>query len=140
MMANAIHWLAGEPPAEMPGALAGAIIPLEANESISPEPEFPGAPSSKEKPKAVRNGFFQPLRNGFYRINRPDGPHWLAVNTFDAAESDLRAPDAPPDESPRLSLLPLANLASWPIWQYLAIAAFALFAGEWWLFHGRRTE
>ena len=50
------------------------------------------------------------------------------------------APDAPPDEAPRLSLLPFANLASWPIWQYLAIAAFALFALEWWLFHRRRTE
>jgi hypothetical protein len=80
------------------------------------------------------------MRNGFYQMNRADGPHWLAVNTFDAAESDLRAPDAPPDEAPRLSLLPFANLASWPIWQYLAIAAFALFALEWWLFHRRRTE
>jgi len=140
LMSNTIHWLAGEQTAEIAGALAGATIPLEANESISTEPEFPGTPSSNEKPKAVRSGFFQPLRNGFYRINRPDGAHWLAVNTFDAAESDLRAPDSPPDESPHPSLLPLANLASWPIWQYLAIAAFALFAGEWWLFHRRRTE
>jgi hypothetical protein len=140
MMSNTIHWLAGEQTAEMPGALAGAIVPLGTNETISTEPEFPGAPSPKDKPKAVRTGFFQPLRNGFYRLDRPDGAHWLAVNTFDAAESDLRAPDAPPDESPRLAVLPLANLASWPIWQYLAIAAFALFATEWWLFHRRRTE
>jgi len=148
MMSNAIHWLAGEQTAEMPGALAGAVVPLDANESISTEPEFPGTLASKETrkavqkgaPKAARGGFFQPLRNGFYRINRPDGAHWLAVNTFDPAESDLRAPDAPLDESPRLSLLPLANFASWPVWQYLAIAAFALFACEWWLFHRRRTE
>jgi Ca-activated chloride channel family protein len=140
MMSNTIHWLAGEQSAEMPGALAGATIPLEANETISTEPQFPGAPSSHEKPKAVRAGFFQPLRNGFYQIVRPGGAVWLAVNTFDAAESDLRAPDAPLDESPPLSLLPLANFSSWPIWQYLAIAAFALFAGEWWLFHRRRTE
>jgi len=140
MMSNTIHWLAGEQTAEMPAAIAGATIPLEANESISTAPQFPGTPSSREQPKAIRGGVFQPLRNGFYRIDHPDGAHWLAVNTFDAAESDLRAPDAPLDESPRLSLLPLANLASWPIWQYLAIAAFALFACEWWLFHRRRTE
>ena len=140
MMSNAVHWLAGEQTAEMPAALAGATIPLAANESISAEPEFPGNPPSKGKPAQLRNGFFQPMRNGFYQMNRADGPHWLAVNTFDAAESDLRAPDAPPDEAPRLSLLPFANLASWPIWQYLAIAAFALFALEWWLFHRRRTE
>jgi hypothetical protein len=140
LMSNTIHWLAGEQTADIPGALAGATIPLEANESISTEPEFPGTRPSHEKPKAVRSGFFQPLRNGFYRIIRPDGDHWLAVNTFDAAESDLRALDAPLDDSPLLSLLPLANLASWPIWQYLAIAAFVLFSSEWWLFHRRRTE
>ena len=140
MMSNTIHWLAGEQTAEMPGALAGATIPVEANESVSTEPEFPGTPASKEKPKAVREGFFQPLRNGFYRIDRADGAHWLAVNTFDAAESDLRAPDAAPEGSARISLFPLANLASWPIWQYLAIAAFIIFAFEWWLFHRRRTE
>ena len=141
MMSNTIHWLAGEQTAEMPGALAGATIPLAAGESIATEPEFPGAAASKAEPKMkMRSGFFQPLLNGFYKIDRPDGAHWLAVNTFDPAESDLRAPDAPLDESPRLSLLPLANLASWPIWQYLAIAAFTLFAIEWRLFHRRRTE
>jgi Aerotolerance regulator N-terminal/von Willebrand factor type A domain len=140
MMSNIINWLAGEQAADIPGALAGATIPLAANESISVHPELPGAPSSKSPPQMVRAGFFQPLQNGFYRIDRPDGAHWLAVNTFDPAESDLRALDAPLDESPRLSLLPLANFASWPIWQYLAIAAFVLFAGEWWLFHRRRTE
>jgi hypothetical protein len=140
MMSNTIHWLAGEQTADMPGALAGAMLTLDANETISPEPEFPGAPPSATKPAAARSGFFQPLRNGFYRVNRPDGPHWLAVNTFDPAESDLRAPDALSGESPGLAFAPLTNLASWPIWQYLAIAAFALFACEWWLFHRRRTE
>jgi hypothetical protein len=64
----------------------------------------------------------------------------VAVNTFSEAESDLRGATTPTGAGPTLPEVSLTRLANWPLWQYLAAAALALFAVEWWLFHRRRTE
>ena len=140
LMANTIHWLAGEQSMEIPSTIAGATVELGPNDAISSGPEFPGKQPAQSKAATAHRAFFQPLKNGFYRIDRAYGPHWLAVNTFDASESDLSKRETGSNDAPARPALPLANLASWPIWQYLAIAAFVLFTMEWWLFHRRRTE
>jgi len=62
------------------------------------------------------------------------------VNTFSETESDLRAAPTSPAASPTLPAISLTRFIAWPIWRYLALAAFALLACEWWLFHRRRTE
>lgn len=72
-----------------------------------------------------------PMKNGFHH----DGTRWVAVNTFSAAESQLSTADA---QTP--AALPSAPLTGWPLWQWLAAAAFALLIAEWALHHRRRTE
>jgi hypothetical protein len=79
---------------------------------------------------------FTPLHNGFYRVADPEGDRWIAVNTFSEEEANTRIPAS-------LSSLPPAPAAlpgSWTPWQWLALTALALFTGEWWLFHRRKTE
>jgi hypothetical protein len=79
----------------------------------------------------------RPLKNGFYP--RAEGG-WLAVNTFDEAESNLLFPAAPtPPVNIRVPAA-LAGFTAWPLWRYLAFAALVLFTLEWSLFHRRRTE
>ena len=73
----------------------------------------------------------QTLRNGFHQI----GDAWLAVNTFSAAESALQI-----SAETALANLPSTPLTGWPLWQWLALTAFTLLVGEWWLHHQRRTE
>jgi hypothetical protein len=74
------------------------------------------------------------MSDGFYQIADPDGARWLAVNTFSEAESALSGgADTAPVALP-------TTLTGWPLWQWLAVAAFVLLVGEWWLHHKRRTE
>ncbi len=137
LMSNTVHWLAGEA-AESAGSLtAGSTLPLPAGASIFTTPL--SATGAEPDPTKTAIGDFQPLTNGFYKIAQPTGVTWLAVNTFNAAESDLRSSTS---AEPGTASLPAATLAgfAWPLWQYLALAAFVLIAVEWWLFHRRRTE
>jgi hypothetical protein len=78
------------------------------------------------------------MHNGYYALSDGDTMRWIAVNTFSADESDLRAsggntPTSPPSVA-------LASFSNWPFWRWLAFAAFALLVAEWWLFHRRKTE
>lgn len=140
LMANTLHWLAGEAVAPMLGRQAGEILPLAEGETITSIPQNPWSPATKPDPNAVARDLFQPLTSGFYQLNTRDGARWLAVNTFSDQESDLRIADAAPAPAVTLPSLPLARLTGWPLWQYLAAAALLLLALEWWLFHRRRTE
>jgi hypothetical protein len=137
LISNTTRWLAGEHAAVTQAVRAGETLTLGESETITVSPEFPSAQAA---PPKTAGGFFQPLRNGYYAIAAPDGPRWLAVNTFSDAESDLRFPDAPAAPVVTLPALLLARVTGWPLWRYLALSAFALFALEWWLFHRRRTE
>ncbi len=138
LMSNTLQWLAGES-TEAPLALAaGETLALAPDESVASEPlTSPDAPA----PKEFMRGFFQPLRQGYYQRLRPGGADWIAVNTFSEAESDLRKAQ-PGGESARSPsrAVSLASVTGWPLWRYLALAAFALLALEWRLFHRRRTE
>ncbi len=137
LISNTLHWLAGENVVAPTRLLAGETLALAANETVSSTPQSltPSASSSK----AVRD-FFQPLTNGFYALTTAEGPRWLAVNTFSETESDLRAAPTPTPTTPTLPAIAAASFTAWPIWRYLALAAFALLACEWWLFHRRSTE
>jgi hypothetical protein len=140
LISNTLHWLAGEDATPVLSRRAGETLPLAAEESASAEPQNPWKPEEKPAPGAPVRELFQPLVNGFYPIQTRDSTRWLAVNTFSETESDLRPASAATAAAPMLPALSLPQLASWPLWQYLAAAALALLLLEWWLFHRRRTE
>lgn len=141
LISNTLHWLIGEEAVSMLNRRAGDSLPLAAGESVQVEAQNPW---KKETPGGSRSAsvhdLFQPLSNGFYAWQTHDGPRWLAVNTFNEAESDLRIAHPAAGSGLTLPSVSLARLAGWPLWQYLAAAALLLFALEWWLFHRRRTE
>ncbi|MEO6787652.1 MAG: BatA and WFA domain-containing protein [Chthoniobacteraceae bacterium] len=134
-----LEWLSGSRTESAPSLAAGEVLPLPSGVSVAPVPlTAPPGPRDVQSQPAV-TGFFQPLRNGFYRVTDADSQSWLAVNTFSTAESDLRGSSGKPTP---VSALPtsLAALHGWPPWQWLALAAFALLTAEWCLFHRRKTE
>ncbi len=135
-----VQWLAGERADALPALSAGEVWQIPGGKSVTSTPLTvpPGArtPASQE-PQVT--GFFQPLRNGFYQITG-DGPaRWLAVNTFSAAESDLRA-DGGSDVRTATQSMSVAVLHGWPPWHWLALSALVLIVAEWRLFHRRKTE
>jgi hypothetical protein len=75
----------------------------------------------------------QPAAPGFVRVGPEGDEELVAVNVFDAAESDLRepsdAPEPPPEPSPAPwhARIPYAVVA--------AAAGILLLLVEWWLFH-----
>ena len=138
-----LDWLSGERTESAPSLAAGDVFTLPPGTRIAPSP-LTAPPSPHDvQPQPDVTGFFQPLRNGFYEIADADSKRWLAVNTFSAAESDLRADAdqaAPSARADRLSAPHSTALRAWPPWQWLALAAFALILAEWLLFHRRKTE
>ncbi len=140
LVSNTLHWLTGKNVVLPTRLTAGETLALAAHEAVSPQPQTLTPPASSGVPPKTAHDFFQPLTNGFYALTATEGPRWLAVNTFSEAESDLRAAPAPPFIAPTLPAISLMTFTAWPIWRYLALAAFALLACEWWLFHRRRTE
>jgi hypothetical protein len=140
LISNVVQWLAGDS-AETPRAyLAGETIALGAGESLWTEPQTKFVRDLKPDPAQMARDFFVPLRSGFYLVQSANGARWLAVNTFNPAEADLRTGETAPTPAPTLPTVSLAVLGGWPPWVYLALGAFVLFTGEWWLFHRRRTE
>ena len=140
LISNTLHWLAGENAVAARSLTAGETLALAANETVSTQPQTLSPPASSGAPAKPARDFFQPLTNGFYALTTAEGPRWLAVNTFSEAESDLRTAPTPPPATSTPSAISIAHFTAWPIWRHLALAAFALLACEWWLFHRRRTE
>ena len=140
LISNTLHWLAGENAVPTPSLTAGETLTLAANESVSTQPQTLSPSASPAAPTKTARDFFQPLTNGFYALTTTGGPRWLAVNTFSEAESDLRTAAPPASAAPALPTITVTHFTARPIWRYLALAAFALLAAEWWLFHRRRTE
>jgi hypothetical protein len=126
LITNTIHWLADARENTGRSLHAGEVLALSQGEQIIDPPA---------------NGFFQPLRNGFYESKRDTQREWIAVNTFSDLESNLQHAKVV-GESSRAAAIPpmLSSFASWPIWRWLALGALALFTAEWSLFHRRRTE
>jgi hypothetical protein len=100
------------------------------------------AGATTELPLATRAGEGEHLQNGFFPVTHEGRAQWLAVNTFDEAESDLRFAESTAPSPRAETKLPvaLASFGAWPLWRYLALGALVLFTLEWSLFHRRRTE
>ena len=135
-----VQWLAGERSDTAAAFTTGEVFQIPAGKSVAPTPLTapPDARTAKLQQPPI-TGFFQPLRNGFCQIADAGSKGWLAVNTFSAAESDLRtgaAGSTPADAVPS----PVSMLHGWPPWQWLALGAIALLIAEWRLFHRRKTE
>ncbi len=135
LMSNTLHWLSGEPAEPVTSCLAGETLPLAEGERAGAEPLT--APPHGPLPEGTITRAFQPLRNGYYPVTAGDATRWLAVNTFSAAESDLRIAGG---ESAGAEAARVPVLGSVAPWQWLSLVALTLFTLEWWLFHRRRTE
>ncbi len=136
---STLQWLSGTRAEQTPTLAAGETLSLPPGQNVAAA-SLRTAPGPREPLQPARiTGFFQPLQNGFYRLDDDGATRWLPVNTFSDAESDLRTPDAPGSEPAPLPVAS-AGFRGFPIWQWLALAAFVLITGEWWLFHRRKTE
>lgn len=135
---STVQWLAGGRADSSPAFAAGDVIQIPPGKSVAPTPHTSPLARTADR-KDLVTGFFQPLRNGFYQVTG-DGPaRWIAVNTFSAAESDLRVSVG--SNAPAASLPPSAGVFhGWPPWQWLALGALVLIVAEWRLFHRRKTE
>jgi hypothetical protein len=134
-VSNVIHWLAGRFSIEEPALKAGETFFPAQGEKVSRNPLREAAaagegttPSLAETPVTLR-------RNGFYEVRGPLRTRWLAVNTENAAESDLRAA-ASDSKIPILG----RNWGAWQPWRWLALGAVILLVAEWCLHHRRVTE
>lgn len=133
---HAIHWLAGQSREQSTSRTAGRIFVPAAGERFSREPRLaatPPLPSSSfsDVPRRL-------TRNGFYEVQEGDPEssiRWIAVNTVDREESDLRRAEA----NRNTFLLWQARFGLRP-WQWLALAALLLIGSEWMLHHRRLTE
>ena len=157
LISNTVHWLAQTVSESPEAALCGHAVNLGSGESARAEPDAVGGDAAGSTRSSVKpvgtqvasvpvvKGSLQPLRNGFYRIDNTEASaeshRWLAVNTGDDAESNLRGnPVAGPAAGRKTALPSLSAGIGGVLWTWLALAAFALLTVEWWLFHRRRTE
>lgn len=147
-----LNWLAGNGAAEASNneRRAGEPVTLAEGETLWTQRQQcyqPGNGTSGAE-MTTGPGVFAPMQDGFYRRRGADGAeHWLAVNTSEREMSAVNAADTPSSawarsEHPTVSMRErnLDAITLWPPWVYLALAAFALCALEWWGFHRRRTE
>lgn len=142
LMSNTLGWLSGEKSEPARSIRAGETLALAADEAVRAAP-VKSIAAGPEPASAEIRGSFQPVQDGWYLDEISGRQSWIAVNTFSEAESNLRfaptpaaAENEPASGGSRLSLA----FAAWPLWFYLALAAWALFSIEWWLFHRRHTE
>jgi hypothetical protein len=133
-VSNVIHWLAGRRSEAESARKAGQTFIPAGEEKISREPIRYGdavreqIPPQTEAPLKI-------VRNGFYEVSGPIGSRWLAINTGDASESDLRTAETSSD----ISFL-TRRWGALEAWRWLALVAAVLMAAEWFLHHRRITE
>jgi hypothetical protein len=133
-VSNVIHWLAGRDTTEKEQWKAGKTFIPAKDEKISQQP-VRQTNEAKNKSLPATDAPLKLTKNGFYEVRGPAQSRWLAINTGDRAESDLRAAES----TDRLSFL----TRSWGVlqaWRWLAIAAAVLLVAEWFLHHRRLTE
>jgi hypothetical protein len=134
-VSNVIHWLAGRRLDTEVKLKAGQTFIPVGGQRISRDP-IPQGKQAQEKPSPLVEGPLKLAKNGFYDVRGPFRSRWLAINTGDAAESDLRAAESTIDNTPILS----RTWGALQSWRWLALAATVLLFAEWFLHHRRVTE
>jgi len=141
LISNTVHWLAQTESETQGMAECGYAVTLAPGESAQPAPD--SLAGGRKTARGI-GGSFQPLRNGFYRVDQTgaaaESHRWLAVNTANDAESNLQSANAAPPTGRGFVPKTLGGIGSGAIWQWFALAALVLLTAEWWLFHWRRTE
>jgi hypothetical protein len=135
LITNLLQWI-DQREVDAPLAVsAGETLSLKPGQTVAIEPLT--APPKSEPPLQPA-AVLEPLRNGYYLLGEGEERRWIAVNTFSAAESDLRQPKG--TNPPLAPAVGISLIGRWPIWTWLTLAALGLFTGEWWLFHRRKSE
>ncbi|MFZ0710719.1 MAG: VWA domain-containing protein [Terrimicrobiaceae bacterium] len=135
-VSNVVHWLAGRSlEAESDWKAGQTFIPAKGG-SISRKPLLEEGVAGGDKVPQVVETPLRFERNGLYEVRGPFRSRWLAVNTGDPAESDLRAAES---TGSTISLLSRGWGALQPC-RWLTLAALALLVAEWLLHHHRVTE
>jgi hypothetical protein len=136
---NTLQWISGTRTDPTRALTTGETLSLPPGQRLTAAPLRTQPGLHEQLQPAGITGFFQPLQNGFYRLEENGATRWLPANTFSEAESDLRA-SASTDTAPAMLPIASAGFRGFPLWQWLAVAAFVLLTAEWWLFHRRKTE
>lgn len=134
-VSNVIHWLAGRVSVEQPAWKAGETFFPAQGERASRNPFHQEAAAETGAASSLAEGPVTLSRNGFYQVRGPHQTRWLAVNTEDATESDLRAA-----ETDTTILNFGRNWGALQPWRWLALGAVILLVAEWFLHHRRVTE
>lgn len=116
-LSNTVQWLAGNEKDASRDMAAGSVLKTE--ESL--------VAAQTDSSRTLRKA-------GFYEVKDKDSTRWVAVNIFAPEESDVRQANA--SGGVKATFLPASLL----LWQWLALAAFALLLAEWRLHHRRVTE
>ena len=134
-VSNVVHWLAGRSSEEEGEWKAGQIFIPERGEKISSNPLLQEKAAAEERAPSLTEAPLKLRKNGFYEVRGPVRSRWVAVNTADPAESDLRAAES----NSNISVLGRSWGALKP-WRWLTLAAAVLLVTEWFLHHRRVTE
>ncbi|HEY5706622.1 MAG TPA: BatA domain-containing protein [Terrimicrobiaceae bacterium] len=133
-VSNVVHWLSARTAEEGAWKAAQTFVPAK-GEKISRDPLLPGEAASGNTASSLIETPLGLRRNGFYEVRGPIRSRWLAVNTGNAAESDLRMA-----ESDRNGSALSGSGGTLQPWRWLTLVAAALLVAEWFLHHRRVTE
>jgi Ca-activated chloride channel family protein len=134
-VSNVIHWLAERRSRSEATVKAGGTLFPKEGEEIRKDPLPQLQAAGEAEPAVYSQTPLTARKNGFYEVRGAEGTRWLAVNTSDAAESDLRTAKS------ENKVLPFTG--SWGAlqpWRWLALAALLLLVVEWCLHQRRVTE
>jgi hypothetical protein len=134
-VSNVIHWLAGRTSLEGAEVKAGKTFLPNEGEEISTEPLRSETGNAESEAASFSQTPLTLRKNGFYQVRHPPETRWLAINTEDSAESDLRGAQ----REGGVSLFG-HHWGALPPWRWLALAALILLVLEWGLHHRRVTE
>ena len=134
-VSNVVHWLTGRSSEEERVWKAGQTFIPARDEKISRNPLLQEKAPAEDKAPSLTEAPLRLRKNGFYEVRGPVRSRWLAVNTGDPAESDLRAAEG----TNNTRILSRSWGALQP-WRWLTLAAAVLLVTEWFLHHRRVTE
>ena len=134
-VSNVIHWLAERRSRSQATLKAGRTFFPKRGEEIGKHPLPQEQANSESEPPAYSQTPFTVRENGFYEVRGSAETPWLAVNTADAAESDLSVAQSESGARPFTR-----SWAALHPWRWLTLAALILLVIEWCLHHRRVTE